>query len=92
MVVVEVEAGGVCDAVHVAQDERYGARGRNAGGVHVFVEERKDGGDGILEGGGGVYEAEECARAIGGEVAELQPQERFALGGDFGLWCYGGLV
>ena len=92
MVFVEVEASRVCDAIHVAEDEGYGAGGRDARRVHVFVEEGEDGGDGILEGGGGVYEAEECARAIGGEVAELQPQERFALGGDFGLWCYGGLV
>lgn len=84
MVVVEVEASCVCDAVHVAEDERHGARGRDACGGHGFVEEGEDRGDGILEGGRGVHEAEEGAGAGGGEVAEFEAEERFTIRGDFG--------
>jgi hypothetical protein len=37
----------------------------------------------MLEGDGGVYEAEKGARAVRREIADFESEKRFALGCDF---------
>ena len=90
---IQVQPGGVGYAIHFAQHEGYGARGRDARGRERGVEVREDGGDGGGEGGGGVHEAEEGVGAGAGEVAEFEPEEGGAWGCDGGVgggWIAGG--
>jgi hypothetical protein len=48
--------------------------------VHVLVKELEHDIDGILERGGGVYEAEKGTGPAGREIADFESQKGFALG------------
>lgn len=89
VVVVEVRAGGVGDAAHVAQDDGDRAGRRHMGGrigdMGLFsVEQALDMGDGGGQDGGSVDGLEEDVGAFVDDIADFEAQ--FGLGeGGFGL-------
>lgn len=78
VVIVEVEAGCVCNSVHFAEDKGYRTRAWYACFGETAVEVCEHGGDGVFERVRRVREAQEGAGAIGGEVAEFEAEQGFS--------------
>jgi hypothetical protein len=83
VIFVDVSSGCVCYAIHVLDYERHRSCRRYTCDVHVLVKELEHDIDGILERGGGVYEAEKGTGPAGREIADFESQKGFALGYHF---------